>query len=167
MLGTEIKRSYLFLILLGLAVANIFIYQMVFAPTVLTISVFAVGKGAATLIQTPRHHTLLLDAGPDAGILRDLGTALPFSQRDIDAVVLTSTAAGASGALSAVQSHYAVSRLVHLPFGTRLTFDGVSLELLSSKYPTITKITYGVGDFIVSSSTQSGIYTQSGRTFTK
>lgn len=50
---------------------------------------FNVGQGDAILIQTPEHQKILIDGGPDNLILEELGKALPFYDRKIDAVFLT------------------------------------------------------------------------------
>ncbi|MFZ2310526.1 MAG: MBL fold metallo-hydrolase [Patescibacteria group bacterium] len=48
-----------------------------------------VGQGDSVLIVTPHGQTILIDGGPDASVLKKLGTVLPFWLRKIDLVVLT------------------------------------------------------------------------------
>lgn len=48
-----------------------------------------VGQGDATLIETPRHHRILIDGGPDQSVLSQLGAVMPFYNKTIDLMVLT------------------------------------------------------------------------------
>ncbi|PIT96254.1 hypothetical protein COT94_00995 [Candidatus Falkowbacteria bacterium CG10_big_fil_rev_8_21_14_0_10_37_14] len=48
-----------------------------------------VGQGDAILIKTPYEQTILIDGGPDALVLKGLGRYLPWSDRDLSAILLT------------------------------------------------------------------------------
>lgn len=48
-----------------------------------------IGQGDSILIVTPHGQTILIDGGPDASVLKKLGTVLPFWLRKIDLVILT------------------------------------------------------------------------------
>lgn len=48
-----------------------------------------IGQGDATLIETPRHHRILIDGGPDQSVLSQLGAVMPFYDKTIDLMVLT------------------------------------------------------------------------------
>ncbi len=91
---------YLFLFFVLLA-ANVSLYRAMLAPDVLQISVLEVGPpsggGSAVLLRTPSGETLLVDAGPDASVLRALGGKLPPWRRELDAVLLTSSAPPRAG----------------------------------------------------------------------
>lgn len=50
---------------------------------------FDVGQGDSALIVTPSGQTILIDGGPDARVLKELGKVLPFWLRSLDLVVLT------------------------------------------------------------------------------
>jgi len=152
--------SFYLLLFFGLVAGNILIYQTIFAPRTLKISVLEVGKGDATLVQTPDRKTILIDTGPDASVLRALGTALPEWDRKIDAVVLTSTKSNSVGGLPDVASHYHTPTPVRfgsaaVPYGTRLAFDNVSIIVLA---PDTLSISYGSTLFAISSSTPKGVY---------
>lgn len=48
-----------------------------------------IGQGDAIFIQTPQKHQVLIDGGPDAGIMEKLASVMPFYDRTIDLVILT------------------------------------------------------------------------------
>ena len=135
----------------------------------LTVTVLEVGpvdkQGHATLVRSPNGKTVLIDTGPDASILRALGSALPLWQRRIDAVVLTSSAARSAGGLPAVQSRYRISKIIHIgnalvPYGTSFLFDGSYIKIIA---PAALTISYGSSVFKISSSTPAGVYTSDGK----
>lgn len=103
---------FLFGCLVILIAANVFVYRAVDMPRVLVITMLEVGKSHAVLVQSPSGKTLLIDAGRDASILRALGSALPAWQRQIDAVILTSSSITAAGGLPEVMSRYRISTLI-------------------------------------------------------
>ncbi len=73
---------------------------------VLTVNILDVGKGNAILVHTPSNKTILIDTGADASILRALGENLPMWQRNIDVVILTSSAARAPGGRAKVKAPF-------------------------------------------------------------
>jgi beta-lactamase superfamily II metal-dependent hydrolase len=87
----KLPNSFYAAVCVVLIAANMGVYRAIFAPQMLTVTVLEVWNGNATLLQSPRGETLLIDTGPDASILRALGENLPMWQRDIDAVILTSS----------------------------------------------------------------------------
>ncbi len=76
----------------GLAgVALVFVYLYSVPDGRLHIIFLDVGEGDATLVQTPTGRQVLIDGGADAPrTLAELGRHLPFWDRDLDLVVLTS-----------------------------------------------------------------------------
>lgn len=146
----------------GLIVTNISIYQELIAPAVLRVTVLEVEKGSATLLRTPTGTTILIDTGPDAGILRALGTTLPPWQRSIDAVVLTSTKAAFAGGLPDVEKRYSVAR--SFSSGSRFSADGVSIEVLSAGE---FEISHEEVSMRISSSTPKGDYFSDGEVLQK
>ncbi len=146
-----------------LVAANIAVYRAVFAPRVLTISVSDTGKGRAALVRTPGGKTLLIDTGPDAGILRTLGTVLPPWQRSIDAVILTSDKAAQVGGLQSVQSRYSTASVLRIgtaatPYGATLIFDPITLITLTTLAPGQSTLLYRSTTFTFTSSTPSDNY---------
>jgi glyoxylase-like metal-dependent hydrolase (beta-lactamase superfamily II) len=156
----KLPNSFYAAVCVVLIAANMGVYRAIFAPQMLTVTVLEVWKGNATLLQSPRGETLLIDTGPDASILRALGENLPMWQRDIDAVILTSSAARSAGGLPTVQSRYHISKIIRIggistPYGTSFVFDSSRIEILA---PATLTIFSGTSVFKISSSTPAGVY---------
>lgn len=145
------------LVFIGLLIANVKVYQTIFAEPVLTVSVLEAGKSNAVLIKSPGGKTVLIDTGSDASILRALGSALPMWQRKIDAVILTSPKKTFAGGLPDVMNRYHVTRTFST--GTSFSLDAVSINILA---PATLTISYGSTSFKISSSTPAGVYISDG-----
>ena len=158
------NSRFLFVCIAILVMANVVIYQAVFAPHTLEVSVLEAGKSDAVLIQSPGGKTILIDAGSDASILRALGSTLPMWRRSIDAVILTGTKSSLVGGLPEVENQYRVSTHMYIgdavtPYGTSLTLGGLRIEIIS---PGTIFISYGATSLTVSSSTPTGTYISDG-----
>lgn len=160
--------SFYLLLFFGLIIANILVYRAIFAPRVLQVSILEVGKGDAILIRTPNNKTLLVDAGPDASILRALGTALPEWQREIDAIALTGSKTAETGGLPEVINKYHVQTILHfgtdISYGTSLVLDGAHIDIVA---PATLIIDYGATSISISSSTPADTFISDGKTVTK
>lgn len=161
-----LPASFYFLLLCGLIAANVSIYRIIFAPRALEVTVLEVGKGNAVLVRTSGGETLLIDAGPDASILRALGSALPMWQRNIDAIILTSTKASLVGGLPEVESRYHVSTPIYIgdtvaPYGASFIFDNSRITIIA---PATFAISYGATTLTISSTTPKGVYISNGKT---
>lgn len=137
-----------------LIVANIFVYCAIFAQHILTVKDLEVGpadkRGSAILVRSVSGATILIDAGPDASILRALGTTLPPWQRKIDAVILTSTKRSATGGLQDVLNHYKILRQITITRNQRLSIGGDTYI-----------------DIVISPNAPASIYISDGKTATK
>jgi len=163
---TSRMKSFYWILFLLLLAGNILVYRALIAPTVLKVSVLSVGKGDAVLVQTPSDKTLLIDTGPDASILRALGSALPFWQRRIDAVIITNSGHGSTGGLAEVSERYDIENLIRPDTTEERIFlgDGAYAEVLSSpKSAPILRVSYGSTTITISSSTPLGVYTSNGQ----
>lgn len=75
------------------------------------IDFFNVGQGDATLVSVGRVQ-MLVDGGPDAAVLAKLGDAMPFTDRTIEAVVLTHPHADHFVGLLSVLGRYRVEEIM-------------------------------------------------------
>ncbi|HCR52445.1 TPA: hypothetical protein DIV48_02230 [Candidatus Kaiserbacteria bacterium] len=99
-------------VLVAFVAGNVLVYRTAFALPVLEVRVLDTDKDNAVLVRSPSGTTLLINAGKDAGILRELGSALPMWHRNIDSIVLTTVSADSSGGLPHIMERYRVSALV-------------------------------------------------------
>ena len=106
-----------------------------------------------TLIHSPDGSTYLVDAGPDAGVLRVLDDALPLWQRDLDAIILTSDKKEHTGGLEDIRGRYTVKNTV--TFGSGFMLGNTNFNI---RAPGSFTVSYGAASFTVSSSTLAGTY---------
>lgn len=96
---------------------TIFLGFAVFAETEsreLEIDFFDVGQGDAILIQTPTHHTILIDGGRDTTVSQKIAAELPFTDKTIDLVILTHPDLDHVGGLPDVLRRYRVGTIISL-----------------------------------------------------
>lgn len=108
----KIPSWFLVIALALLVFINGRVYLEVRAPRTLAVSFLNVGDGSAALVRTPSGQTVLIDGGPDASILRELGRVLPFWERTIEVVVRTSPLARDTAGLLDVLDRYRVEHLL-------------------------------------------------------
>lgn len=176
-----------------LIAGNISVYRTIFTPHVLKVSVLEVGKkGSAVLVRDPTGATILINTGPDASILRALGSEFPPWQRQIDAVLLTSIATQTAGGLLEVLNRYDVLTLIRSGtqgsrsieatlaaavdaeremrqittiFGEQFAFsNNVYITTIS---PETFSISYGATLFKISPATLTGVYISDGNSIQK
>lgn len=71
-----------------------------------------VGEGDASWMETPGHFQVLVDGGPDGGVLKKLERIMPFWDRTIDLVVLSHAHADHLGGLIEVLKRYEVEAIL-------------------------------------------------------
>ncbi len=86
-----IKKNFRYLFLLTLFGAAFLAWYAVFyeSRSGLTVAFLDVGQGDATFIQAENGNQILIDAGPNRSVLRELSKVMPFYDRSIDALILT------------------------------------------------------------------------------
>ena len=86
------NKKFVFTSLGFLLILNILAWISVFdlyQSRFLEVNFFDVGQGDAIFIETPRHHQILIDGGPDSTILEKIAKNIPFWDREIDLIILT------------------------------------------------------------------------------
>jgi len=70
-----------------------------------------IGQGDSILIDTPDHHQILVDGGPDSKVLQRLSQALPLADKEIDLIISTHNDADHLSGLNDVIQHYTVGKI--------------------------------------------------------
>ena len=79
---------------------------------VLTVAFLDVGQGDAIFIETPDGVQVLIDGGPDSGVVRELSKQLPFFDKTIDVVLATHSDKDHIGGLIDVLERYQVETII-------------------------------------------------------
>lgn len=121
----------------GLIAINVWVWRALAAPRAVVVESLAVGQGDALLVRAPGGHTLLVDTGADASILRALGETLPPWQRSLDALITLSANKKAVGGEPFVLERYRVGQVVQTPpgSGAYLSIGSLTLALSASTTP--------------------------------
>lgn len=104
--------SLIILALVALGTWGSFLTESGAAPAQLKVTFLDVGQGDATLIETPGGTQVLIDGGPNAGVLRELAKTLPRFDTDLDMVVGTHPDTDHIGGLVDVFERYAVDQIL-------------------------------------------------------
>lgn len=86
-----------------------------------------VGQGDSIYIRTPEKQDILIDAGPDAKVIEELGKAMPFFDNEIDAAILTHPHADHVTGFIEVLKRYKIDKIYYTGV---LHTSGVYLEFL-------------------------------------
>lgn len=79
----------------------------------LQVTFLAVGQGDSILVRSPTGRHILIDGGPDATILRQIGAHMPWYDRSLDVVIATHPDLDHIGGLIDVFDRYHVGIFVH------------------------------------------------------
>lgn len=111
----------------------------------LRVTFLDVGQGDAILIQTPRGNQVLIDGGPDPGVLlAELGAAMPFWDHDLDLVVNTHTDADHLAGLVPLFERYRAGHVFNNGFAaTSATFAQWQANLAQAGVPVVRAQTGG------------------------
>ena len=90
----QAKKTFQFILSLLVMVGFILIIALYWQPKAATdnnlkVYFLDVGQGDASYIKTPTGEDILIDGGPDSSILNELGKVMPFSDREINLVILS------------------------------------------------------------------------------
>lgn len=77
----------------------------------LTVAFLDVGQGDAIFVETPDGVQLLIDGGPDAGVLREVSKVVPFWDRTIDVVLATHPDKDHIGGLVDILGRYQIAEI--------------------------------------------------------
>jgi competence protein ComEC len=107
---TRKQWAWFYAVCVGLLVLAVF--QAIAVSADLQVSVLDVGQGDAILIKTPEHHNILIDAGPDGGVVEGLAGQMGFFDKTIDLFILTHPHRDHHGGILDVMQKYDVRRVM-------------------------------------------------------
>ena len=79
----------------------------------LTVSFLDIGQGDSIFIDSPSGRQVLIDGGPNAGVLQELSKVMPWWDRSIDLMIPTHPDADHIGGLIDVLARYEVGTIIH------------------------------------------------------
>ncbi len=110
-----IRKNITKVLLLVLILTNVFIWLAVFESKpgkYAQVSFLDVGQGDAILITASNRNQILIDAGRDKKVLRELGKVMPFFDRSIDVLIETHPDADHIGGMPEVVKRYSVANFL-------------------------------------------------------
>jgi competence protein ComEC len=133
------KKYQRWFFVLGLLLATALVWGVIWGknrPGTLAVSLLNVGAGEAIFIQAPSGKTVLVDGGSDATVLRRLGEVMPWYERSIDLVVLTSPKKEYVAGLADVLSRYRIGKIIYSGAMSNLPeYEVVRKLMLEKKIP--------------------------------
>lgn len=131
-------RGTLLLGILALLVCNSVLFHSLFSQPQLAVESLPSDTITPLLLHSPSGKLVLVDTGPDASILRELGTTLYPWQRTLSAVVITDPSASANGGLTSILSRYHVHEIIrsNTP-GTPAFERSLASALLATQTPQV------------------------------
>jgi competence protein ComEC len=100
------------ILIVTLVVVCLIINKQRAMPT-LQFYVFDVGQGSSSLIITSSHENIMIDAGPDAKAVAELGKNLPVYDRTLDVLVITHSHDDHIGGLPEVFRQYDIKNIIY------------------------------------------------------
>ncbi len=132
------RNSFRYFLYLGLI--GCFLFILVFSLSKISaqtgdlkIVILNVGQGDALFIQTPSKFQILIDGGPGAGVLSELGRVMAPWDRSIDMLVATHPDQDHIGGLPDVVHAYRISRHVDSGFSDEKSLAQEYRKLLNEK----------------------------------
>jgi len=85
-------QKIFFLFATLLLICNVAVWQAVYENgqrNEMTVAFFDVGQGDSVFIEAPNGNQILIDAGPNAKVLQELGSIMPWYDKSIDMIIVT------------------------------------------------------------------------------
>lgn len=130
------KNRWVHWVVLGLMLANLFVWLAVVSNLQrheLDVWFFDVGQGDAALAQINGDTQILIDGGPDSGVLEKLGKTMPFYDRDIEWLILSHTDRDHLAGVLAVLKNYRVHNIIWSGIGDDDAEDDEWRRLIASE----------------------------------
>ena len=124
------KKNLLIILFCILILISVFFFNFLFNrtdPGHLVVSFLDVGQGDAIFIKTPNGKKVLIDAGPDSKVLREVSGLINFYERNIDLFIATHSDADHIGGLPEILKRFNLDKYI---YNGKEDLDGLNSEIL-------------------------------------
>ncbi len=124
------RKNLLIILFLVLILVSGFFFNFLIdrkASKYLTVSFLDVGQGDAIFIKTPNGKKVLIDAGPDSKVLREISGLVSFYDRRIDLFIATHSDADHIGGLPEILKRFNLDKYI---YNGKEDLDGLNGEIL-------------------------------------
>lgn len=102
-----------------------------------TIAVLNVGKGTSIYIESPTHHRVLIDGGPDHRILGEVRKFIPFYVHVLDTVFLTGAGDGRVAGLLDIENIYHIDQIIEGATTSSILYEEFRKSTVQKNIPII------------------------------
>ena len=128
--------ALLLLVFVSIALWSVILHEE--RDGILTVTFLNVGKGNAVFIESPSGAQVLVDAGPDKNIMKEISAVLPWYDRSIDLLVMTNTDAGNYTGFIPLLQNYSVGEVLESGMNTDTApYQVLKSEIAAKKIPKI------------------------------
>lgn len=101
------------IITIGLALwLGLYIHKWEYRKPLLEVHFFSLNRGRSVFIRTPENKTILVGAGQNSEVIREITKVMPFYSRKIDYIFIPSAVPAQIGGLLDVIDRYEVSEII-------------------------------------------------------
>lgn len=131
----KFAKNFKFYFLGALILAAFFVWYAVYAEgrQELEVDFLDVGQGDAIFIQAPGGGQILIDAGPNKAVLRELSKVMPFYDRSIDMVIESHPDSDHIGGLPEILNRYEVGVVMESGASSDSAIYAEAEKLISEK----------------------------------
>ncbi len=128
-----LRRYGIYICLALLSAVSLTVWLQIFSaprPGQLEVAVLNIGQGDSIYIKSPTGVEMLIDAGPDSSVLRELPKVMAYGDRTIDAVIATHPDADHVGGFVDLVPRYTIKNFIEPGIlGTTATFKKLEEEV--------------------------------------
>lgn len=105
-------KIIIILIFLSFTGIGIYIYHWEFREPLLEVHFFSLNKGRSIFIRTPENKTILIGAGQNSEVIREITKVMPFYSRKINTVIIPSAVPQQIGGLIEIIDRYNIDEII-------------------------------------------------------
>lgn len=122
-------------LLLNICVGYIAYHELFQDPAQMTVAFLNIGQGDSIFVRTPDHQAMLIDGGlVTSNVLAEIGTQLPFYDREIDVMMESHPDADHIGGLPLVLKNYQTSVFIEPGLLSNTIFDTELHEIVRDQH---------------------------------